>query len=117
MPAPSSGSHRSSERWLRGSEYEPLAGSATSYSPSGLFFGASADLEALREQVAGRRRRAEHQLRELEEIEREIDREADFFPYVTLLHGLEDARSTIAWTDRALAELARRARKGARALA
>jgi Virulence activator alpha C-term len=43
----------------------------------------------------------------LEEIEATIDLEdadedEDFFPYLTLLHGLEDARSTIAWADEAL---------------
>lgn len=66
--------------------------------------------------MAGRKERAERQLAELEEIERGIDRDADFFPYLTLLHGLEDARSTIAWAARALAELdARAARKGAAA--
>ncbi len=70
-----------------------------------LVFGELADAAALREQIEERRRRAETLLRELEEIERGIDREADFFPYLTLLHGLEDARSTITWCDRALAEL------------
>jgi DNA-binding PadR family transcriptional regulator len=80
-----------------------------------LFFGANADPTALREQIVERRRRAEDQLAALEQIEREIDREADFFPYLTLLHGLEDARSVIAWADSALALLERRARKAARA--
>lgn len=70
-----------------------------------LFFGELADAAALREQIEERRRRAEQQLRELEEIERDIDRDADFFPYLTLLHGLEGARSTIAWCDRALGEI------------
>ena len=74
-----------------------------------LFFGASADEWALRAQIEGRKRAAEHQLAELEEIERSIDREVDFFPYLTLLHGLEDARSTIVWAEQALAELDRRA--------
>ena len=78
-----------------------------------LFFGSLADAAALREQVEERRRRAETQLLELEEIERRIDRDADFFPYLTLLHGLEAARSTMAWCDRALAEL--EAREAARA--
>ena len=64
---------------------------------------------------AERRRRAEQQLRELEEIERDIDRDADFFPYLTLLHGLEDARSTIAWCDAALGEI--EVREAARACA
>jgi hypothetical protein len=52
--------------------------------------------------------RAERQLAELEEIERRIDRDEDFFPYLTLLHGLEDARSTIAWCKQTLRLLDRR---------
>ena len=80
-----------------------------------LFFGAHGDLAALREQVDERRRRAETKLAALEEIERTIDKDGDFFPYLTLLHGLEDARSTIAWADRALDLLGARARKEARA--
>ena len=73
-----------------------------------LFFGEHGELEDLRQLVAGRKRRAEEQLAALEEIERRIDRDDDFYPYLTLLHGLEDARSTIAWAERALAELDRR---------
>ena len=57
-----------------------------------------------------RRRHAEKQLAELEEIERGIDRDRDFFPYLTLLHGLEDARSTVAWAKRALRLIDRRMR-------
>jgi DNA-binding PadR family transcriptional regulator len=72
-----------------------------------LFFGAHADRQTLRAQVADRQRVAERQLAELEEIERSIDPARDFFPYLTLLHGLEDARSTIAWAKRALAEFDR----------
>ena len=78
-----------------------------------LFFGAHADLDALQAQVVERRRRAEERLAELEEIERTIDKDEDFFPYLTLLHGLEDARSTIAWADDALALLTARAKKEA----
>ena len=63
-----------------------------------LFFGANADPTALREQIVERKRRAADQLAALEQIEREIDRDADFFPYLTLLHGLEDARSVIEQT-------------------
>src|SRR5919198_227594 len=42
------------------------------------------------------------------EPEAEIDRDEDFFPYLTLLHGLEDARSTLAWAEDVLRLLARR---------
>jgi DNA-binding PadR family transcriptional regulator len=81
-----------------------------------LLFGGHGDLEALREQVLGRKHWAEAKLRELEEIEGEIDREEDFFPYLTLLHGLEITRSTIVWANRTVAELDRRAaRRPARA--
>ena len=73
-----------------------------------LFFGTHAELDDLRALVADRKRRAEEQLAALEEIEERIDRDEDFFPYLTLLHGLEDARSTIVWAKRALAELDRR---------
>ena len=73
-----------------------------------LFFGANADAGALRQQVAERKRLAEEQLAELEQIERTIDRDLDFFPYLTLLHGLEDARSTIVWAEQALEALERR---------
>jgi PadR family transcriptional regulator AphA len=87
----------------------PIAGVARDGLLLKLFFGAHADPTSLRSQVAERSRRAEKQLAELEDIERTIDRDRDFFPYLTLLHGLEDARSTLAWCDRALAELDRRA--------
>jgi PadR family transcriptional regulator, regulatory protein AphA len=76
-----------------------------------LFFGASADPESLRRQLEERRRLAVQRVAELEEIERTIDVDADFFPYLTLLHGLEDARSTITWAEQALAALERRAAK------
>ena len=67
-----------------------------------LFFGGHADRAALKDQVAARRRLASEKLAELEEIERTIDREVDFFPYLTLLHGLQATRATIDWTDRVL---------------
>ena len=37
-----------------------------------------------------------------------IDQDADFFPYLTLLHGLEDARSTVIWAEDVLSLLDRR---------
>ena len=80
-----------------------------------LFFGAEGDPGTLRRQLEERRRAAEQRLAELGEIERTIDRDADFFPYLTLLHGLEDARSTIVWADRALELLERRSEAKARA--
>ncbi|MGN6429361.1 MAG: PadR family transcriptional regulator [Gaiellaceae bacterium] len=64
-----------------------------------LFFGGHGDPQTLRRQVQERKRLAEIKLAQLEEIERTIDRDEDFFPYLTLLHGLEVTRATIAWTD------------------
>jgi DNA-binding PadR family transcriptional regulator len=74
-----------------------------------LFFGAYADPDAIRGHVERWKQRAEEQLAALEAIERDADREEDFFPYLTLRHGIEDARSTVEWTDEVLAALDRRA--------
>jgi DNA-binding PadR family transcriptional regulator len=93
-------------RWLDGSE--TMVGAARDGLLLKLFFGAFADPDALAAQVAERKQRAEEQLAALEQIEREIDTEEDFFPYLTLLHGLEDARSTIIWAEDALKALERR---------
>jgi PadR family transcriptional regulator AphA len=93
-------------RWLESGE--PIRGVARDGLLLKLFFGAHGDPKLLRAQVAGRKERAERQLGELEEIERTIDRDGDFYPYLTLLHGLEDARSTIAWCKQALRLLDRR---------
>jgi PadR family transcriptional regulator, regulatory protein AphA len=97
---------RALEDWLNSAE--PPRGVARDGLLVKIFFGEHADADVLRQQIEGRKRRAEQQLAELEAIERTIDRSADFFPYLTLLHGLEDARSTIAWADGALRELKRR---------
>ncbi len=70
-----------------------------------VFFGRLVEPEVVYEQVDAHRRRAEVQLAELEAIEETVDldeSDADFFPYLTLLHGLEDARSTIAWAEQVL---------------
>jgi PadR family transcriptional regulator, regulatory protein AphA len=72
-----------------------------------LFFGALGEVEGLREQLLERKREQEEKLALLEEIERTIDRDEDFFPYLTLLHGLEVTRAIVAWTERALHELDR----------
>jgi DNA-binding PadR family transcriptional regulator len=80
-----------------------------------LFFGAEGDPATLRQQLEERRHAAEDRLAELEEIERTIDRDADFFPYLTLLHGLEDARSTIVWAKQVLELLGQRTEARARA--
>jgi PadR family transcriptional regulator AphA len=67
-----------------------------------LFFGGHAHSETLKAQVLVRKQLAEAKLAELGEIERGIDREEDFFQYLTLLHGLDVTRATIAWTERVL---------------
>ena len=76
-----------------------------------LFFGGHADLDSLSDQVLERKRLAEERLAELEAIERRIDTGEDFFPYLTLLHGLEDARSTIAELERHRARTEARAER------
>lgn len=91
---------------------EPVAGVARDGLLLKLFFGGHADFPALRQQVMARKRLAEQRLAELEEIERTIDTDEDFFPYLTLLHGLEDARSTIVWADQVLKLLDRRPARG-----
>jgi DNA-binding PadR family transcriptional regulator len=73
-----------------------------------LFFGAHGDPTALTELIAERRSRAAQQLEELRQIETGVDPERDLFPYLTLLHGIEDAESTVRWCDTALAVLSRR---------
>ncbi len=81
-----------------------------------LFFGAHGELDGLVALVERHKQRAEEQLAALERIETEIDPErddADFFPYLTLLHGLEDARSTIVWAEDVLRLLVRRSARSA----
>ena len=73
-----------------------------------LFFGEYADPDALRGHIERWKQRAEHQLAAFEAIEGHIDKRAFFFPYLTLRHGIEDARSTIEWADEVLALLRRR---------
>jgi DNA-binding PadR family transcriptional regulator len=93
-------------RWL--DSPEPVAGVARDGLLLKLFFGGYGDVDSLREQVAERKRAAEQKLSELEAIERTIDTDVDFFPYLTLLHGLRQSRSTIAWADEVLVMLDRK---------
>jgi PadR family transcriptional regulator, regulatory protein AphA len=72
-----------------------------------LFFGDLGEPDGLRAQLLERKREAEQKLAELEEIDRNLDREEDFFPFLTLLHGLEVTRAMIRWVDEALGELDR----------
>jgi PadR family transcriptional regulator, regulatory protein AphA len=77
-----------------------------------LFFGAEADERNVRRALAEARDRATAQLAALKEIETRIDADADadFFPYLTLLHGIEDAESTVRWATDALERLERKSR-------
>ena len=67
-----------------------------------LFFGGHGDPAVLVDLIAELQARAETQLAELREIERGVDAEEDVFGYLTLLHGIEDAESTVRWCGVAL---------------
>jgi DNA-binding PadR family transcriptional regulator len=73
-----------------------------------LFFGAEADESKVRASLEDARARAAAQLATFEEIRARIDVDREFFPYLTLLHGIEDAESTIRWATDALELLDRR---------
>jgi DNA-binding PadR family transcriptional regulator len=70
-----------------------------------LFFGAQADEARLRRTLEEWKDRASAQLAALEEIAVQIDPDEEFFPYLTLLHGIEDAESTVRWATDALQRL------------
>jgi DNA-binding PadR family transcriptional regulator len=94
---------RALHAWLRSGDMEVAPGRHGLLLK--LFFGRLVEAHVVREHVEAHRRRAEAYLAELEAIEATIDLEesdADFFPYLTLLHGLDDARSTIAWAEQVL---------------
>jgi DNA-binding PadR family transcriptional regulator len=95
-------------RWL--DSPEPISGVARDGLLLKLFFGGYGDAQSLRRQVTDRKRAAEQKLAELEEIERTIDTDGDFYPYLTLLHGLQQSRATIAWAARVLTLLDARSR-------
>lgn len=67
-----------------------------------LFFGGYLPRETLVRLIEDRRDRQRAHLARLERIEKEMDKEQDFFPYLTLLHGKESARGRIRWANRAL---------------
>jgi PadR family transcriptional regulator, regulatory protein AphA len=74
-----------------------------------LFFGAHGDTAALLDLIAELKTRAEQQLGELRALENDVDPERDAFAFLTLLHGIEDAESTVRWCGVALEVLARHA--------
>jgi PadR family transcriptional regulator AphA len=76
-----------------------------------VFFARDEEAAAVEAMIRGRRERAVERLALLEEIEQRALRDPDdddFYKILTLMHGLEDVRSTIAWADRALAALEQR---------
>ena len=77
-----------------------------------LFFGAEADPARVRRSLESWRARAEAQLAALREIETGVAVDEDFFPYLTLLHGIESAESTIRGATGAIALLDRRETTG-----
>jgi PadR family transcriptional regulator, regulatory protein AphA len=80
-----------------------------------LFFGASADPDALVEQVAERREAAVRLRRELEEIEASISSRSadeDFFPALTRRWGYVYADALEAWATEVERAIERRKRRG-----
>jgi PadR family transcriptional regulator AphA len=75
-----------------------------------LFFGDEAEEGNVRRALEEARERATAQLAALQQIETRIDADADFYPYLTLLHGIEDAESTVRWATDALERLGRKSR-------
>jgi DNA-binding PadR family transcriptional regulator len=71
-----------------------------------LFFGGHGDPTALVVLIGERKLRAEKQLAEFRELENGVDPDRDVFAYLTLLHGIEDAESTLRWCRVALDVLA-----------
>jgi PadR family transcriptional regulator, regulatory protein AphA len=94
------------ERALR-QGLEQRLGSAINRNPFALklFFGAHRDPARVRAGIEGRMRAAEQHLRELEQIEANLDTREHFFPYLSLLDGVEDAKAKIRFGKRALALL------------
>jgi DNA-binding PadR family transcriptional regulator len=77
-----------------------------------LYFAGHMRAAAARELIEQRREEALAHLARLEELEPGVDRDADFFPYLTLLAGIENQHATIRWADTALRLLAAREKRG-----
>ena len=94
------------ERALRAGLDEPFAG-AVNRNPFALklFFGEQRDRAQVRAEIEARTSAAREHLRELERIEKEIDKQLHLFPYLSLLDGVEDAKAKIRFGRRALALL------------
>lgn len=70
-----------------------------------LFFGDMVEESELVAHVRARRDAIAEELRELEEIERTIDRERSPYGWLTLRYGLEQDRAFIRWADDTLSAL------------
>jgi PadR family transcriptional regulator, regulatory protein AphA len=74
-----------------------------------IFFGDHVSTDVLASQLRDYRARLQERLDRYREIEREIAGEdEDFFPYLTLKHGLLRLRAGIRWADETLRELEQR---------
>jgi PadR family transcriptional regulator AphA len=92
--------------WLRQSPLEP--GRFKNPFLLKIFFGRHLTSKALVRHIEEGRADVQEELSQLEAIERTIDRERNFYGWLTLTYGLERDRATIRWADSALAELRRR---------
>ena len=70
-----------------------------------LFFGDLVDRAELVSHVRARRDAIADELRELEDIERTIDRERSPYGWLTLRYGLEQDRAFLRWANETLCEL------------
>jgi DNA-binding PadR family transcriptional regulator len=93
-------------RWLRESPLEPARFKNAFLLK--LFFGQALGHEALVRHVEEGRADVQEELSQLEAIAKTIDRERNFYGWLTLTYGLERDRATIRWADSVLRELRKR---------
>jgi DNA-binding PadR family transcriptional regulator len=67
-----------------------------------VFFGEHLPRGALRRMIKARRDSQQAHLERLEQIERDIDVDAELYPYLTLLAGKENAKAAVRWAEQAL---------------
>lgn len=70
-----------------------------------VFFGGVLEREEIVAHVRDRRERIAAELKELEELEATLDRDANLFGWLALRYGLESDRAILRWADEALATL------------
>jgi DNA-binding PadR family transcriptional regulator len=93
-------------RWLDESPLEP-ARFKNSFLLK-VFFGKHMDHGALVRHIEEGRADVQEELSQLEAIERDADRERNFYGWLALTYGLERDRATIRWADEALCALRER---------